>query len=157
MSIRRKGTKCSFTVIKMPGSGKVQAYRTKAKSPAEQLQTNLSWSKAWLKVGKYHVFHKNTTTSGIYFCWTVLLTEVLLIVHNVTRCYLLTYLRGKKHTTKNHNMYLHGWLVSMKLKFSAYLLLSTKAIVSSNPMQVILYKDISCKGLLNICIFIQNT
>ena len=69
----------------MPGSGKVQAYRTKAKSPAEQLQTNLSWSKAWLKVGKYYVFHKNTTTSGIYFCWTVLLTEVLLIVHNVTR------------------------------------------------------------------------
>ena len=96
----------------MPGSGKVQAYRTKAKSPAEQLQTNLSWSKAWLKVGKYYVFHKNTTTSGIYFCWTVLLTEVLLIVHNVTRCYLLTYLRGKKHTTKKPQ-HVPSWLAGI--------------------------------------------
>lgn len=81
---------------KRPNSGKMQAHKTKTKKATEQFQTKLNWFTAQLfheaDSGKKKKMHF-TTTSGIYFFWTVLLTEVPLIMPNVIYCHVLTNIR----------------------------------------------------------------
>lgn len=73
---------------------------------------------------KPQTFHKTTMpVSEIYFCWTVLLTEVPLAVHTVMCCHILTCLKRKTNNQTHISMAdIHeGKVMSLE-------------IVSSNPM-----------------------
>lgn len=48
LSSKRHGKNCHFGIIQLPGSDKMQAHKTKAKSPTEQIQNNFNRSIAQL-------------------------------------------------------------------------------------------------------------
>lgn len=72
--------KSHFSIIQLPASEKMQTHKTKAKPPTEQIQNNFNRFTAQffhlVQSGKKtQPFHKTTTPmSGIYLCWSVLLT-----------------------------------------------------------------------------------